>query len=92
MARETELFSSPKSRTFACVLGSLVAALVVTAGMPVYLPFSQTDNIGLPILLFPVTWLLLFLYGAMCQRVWRAWFLFAVLAVGHATLIFLNLG
>lgn len=82
------LFTAPVSRTLAAIGGTLVASVAVTAGMPLYLPFSQTDNIGLPIVIFPVTWLVLFLYSCLCRRAWRAWALLAGLTVVHAALIY----
>lgn len=89
MARnDTPLFSAPRSRSLAVILGALVAAVVTTAGMPTYLPLVQTDSIGIPIVLFPLTWLLLFLFCAMSKSVTRVWLLLAVLTFVHAFLIY----
>jgi len=86
--QRSPLFSSPISRCLAATLGALLASVLTTAGMPVYLPFAQLENIGIPIVLFPVTWLVLFLYSVMSESMWRVWLLLAILTLGHAALIF----
>lgn len=83
------LFTHPRSRAWASALGSLVTSVLVTAAAPLYLPFSQTDSIGIPILLFPVTWLALFLYSALAARVDVVWLVLAGLGLSHAALIYL---
>ena len=60
MATE-RLFPSPKSRVLAATIGVLLAAVIITAAMPVYLPLPQASRVAMPIVLFPITWLLLFL-------------------------------
>ncbi len=76
------LFSSPKLRTFACTIGVLIAATVVTGGAAVYLPFGEIDSIGIPILLFPVTWSVLFLLSALIKNIWHVFiFLSSTIAV-----------
>ena len=91
MANSESLFTSHVARSIAATLGAIVAAVIVTAGMPTYLPLSQTDSIGLPILLFPLTWFFLFLFSALCKNVWHAWLLIAVLTLSHAGLIAVSL-
>lgn len=85
------LFDAPIARTLGATLGALVTAVVVTAAMPLYLPFSQADSIGVPILLFPFTWIALFLYCALCKHVGWAWLLMLACTLSHAALIFFSL-
>lgn len=91
MARTAVLFSAPKNRLFACILGALIASTVITAGAATYLPFNEIDRIGVPILLFPITWALLFLFAAMSRRMLRVWAVLAVLTLVHAGLIYQHL-
>lgn len=85
------LFEAPIARTLGATLGALVTAVVVTAGMPLYLPLSQADSIGIPILLFPFTWIALFLYCALCRQVSRAWLLMLAATLAHGVLIYFSL-
>ncbi|HSX49626.1 MAG TPA: hypothetical protein VLF09_01630 [Cellvibrio sp.] len=91
MARTAVLFSAPKTRLFACLLGALVAATLITAGAATYLPFNEIDRIGVPILLFPITWTLLFLYAAMSRSMIRVWAVLITLTLVHAGLIYQHL-
>ena len=89
---EERLFPAPKSRTLAATLGVLVTAVLMTAAMPAYLPIGLANSIVLPIVLFPVTWLLLFLWVLFDRSMIRAWLVLVGLALGHAALIALGLG
>ena len=60
--------------------------------MPAYLPASEANSVVLPIVLFPVTWLLLFLWVLFESRMWRAWSVLAVLTIAHAAMIAVGLG
>lgn len=91
MARTTNLFSAPKSRLLACIAGALLAATLMTAGAATYLPFNEIDRIGVPILLFPVTWTLLFLFSAMSRSIWKVWLGLGLLCLVHAGLIYQHL-
>ncbi|UTF60604.1 hypothetical protein [Gilvimarinus sp. DA14] len=91
MPKSARLFSSPKLRLLACLLGALIAATLITAGAGIYLPMNEIDRIGVPILLFPVTWTLLFLYAAMVKKLWHAWLLFILLSLVHVGLIYQHL-
>lgn len=91
MSKSEQLFSSPKLRLLACLLGAFIAATLVTAGAGTYLPINEIDRIGVPILLFPVTWTLLFLYAAMAKKLWHAWLLFLLLSLIHIAFIYLHL-
>jgi len=81
------LFSSPFVRTLTVVVACLFVSVVMTAAMPVYLPFNQGDRIAGPTLLFPFVWLSLFLYSAMCRSIKRVWGVLALLLVSHSLLI-----
>lgn len=85
------LFTSPKSRAFASTLGVLLTGLIVTAGMPLYLPFGQADNLALPVIGFPIIWFCLFLIVLFIEKIWKVWLLLFVLSVVHATIIYLAL-
>lgn len=91
MDRSATLFSSPKSRLFACIIGVLVASTVITAGAATYLPFNEIDRIGVPILLFPITWTLLFIFAVMSQSLWKVWAWLSVLTLVHVGLIYQHL-
>ena len=91
MAPAATLFSSPKNRLFACIIGAFIAAIVVTAGAATYLPFNEIDRIGVPILLFPITWTLLFIFAVMSQSMWKVWAWLSVLTLVHAGLIYQHL-
>ena len=86
------LFSSPKNRVFAATVGVLLAAVIVTAAMPVYLPLPQASRVAMPIVLFPVTWLLLFLWVLFARSMWRAWLVLTGITIVHAGLIAAGLG
>ena len=89
---DERLFPAPRSRTIAATLGVLVTAVLITAAMPAYLPIGLANSIVLPIILFPVTWLLLFLWVLFDRSMVRAWLVLIALALAHATLIALGLG
>lgn len=92
MTQARTLFTRPVSRTFAATLGALVAAVVVTTGMAAYLPFGQANSVVLPIILFPVTWLCLFLWALFDGNLWRVWGGFFILAVAHIGVIVRSVG
>lgn len=60
--------------------------------MPVYLPLNEANKIVLPIILFPVTWLVLFLWVLFERRMWRAWVALIGLAAVHVAIIASGLG
>ena len=91
MTRTALLFSSPKTRLFVCIIGVLIASTVITAGAATYLPFNEIDRIGVPILLFPITWTVLFLFATMSQSMWKVWGLLTVLTLVHVGLIYQHL-
>lgn len=69
----------------ACVM-ALVTATVTIPGMTTYLPLSAADQILIPILLFPLIWLGLFLYAYLAKQAYRPWLLMALLFASHAWL------
>ncbi len=85
----SSLFSARKSRLFACTFGALAISTILTAAMPAYLPFDQGDSIAGPILLFPFTWLALFLFSLITSNIWHVWSGLAVLGSSHALIIYL---
>ena len=89
---KSALFTRPISRVSAATVGVLITAIVMTAGMPVYLPISDANSVVLPIVSFPVTWLLLFLWVCFARRMWRVWSALIVLTAAHAALIAGGLG
>ena len=86
------LFPAPRSRVTCATLGVLVAAVLVTAGMPAYLPLGQANNIVLPIILFPLTWLVLFLWVLFARSMLRAWGVIVVLIAVNALVIASEVG
>ena len=91
MPKET-LFPRPVSRVTAATLGVLVTAVMVTTAMPSYLPLDQASSVVLPIVLFPATWLALFLWVLFESKMWRAWVGLVVLSVSHLALILTGVG
>lgn len=91
MARAAVLFSAPKNRLFACIIGVLIASTVITAGAATYLPFNEIDRIGVPILLFPITWTALFVFAVMARSILRVWGVLILLTLVHAGLIYQHL-
>ncbi|MGH1370818.1 MAG: hypothetical protein ACRBBW_02200 [Cellvibrionaceae bacterium] len=85
--KKAPLFSSPITRTLTTVLASLLISVVITAAMPVYLPFNQGDRIAGPTLLFPFLWLGLFVYSATAVSMTRVWTVLGCLLVSHLGLI-----
>ena len=89
---EGTLFTRPISRVLAATVGVLLTAVVVTTAMPSYLPVGQANSVVMPIILFPVTWLLLFFWVLFESRMWRAWAGLVVLFVAHLGLILTGVG
>jgi hypothetical protein len=87
----TELFSAKKSRLLASLVGVMIASTVLTAAMPAYLPFSQGDTIAGPILLFPITWVVLFLFSLITTSIARVWTVLGVITLSHAAIIYFAL-
>ena len=89
---EERLFPRPVSRVLAATLGVLLTAVLVTTAMPSYLPAGEANSVVMPIVLFPVTWLLLFFWVLFETRMWRAWVGLAVLSVANLALILTGVG
>lgn len=91
MAKE-QLFDSPRSRVAAATLGVLLSAILVTAAMPAWLPVSDANRIVMPIVLFPVTWLLLLFWVLFAKSMRWTWTVMAGLMVGNLLLIVTTVG
>ena len=91
MAKE-QLFGAPKSRVVAATIGVLLAATLITAAMPAWLPFDQANNIVMPIVFFPVTWLMLFFWVLFARNMLRMWAILVVLMIGNAALVAATVG
>jgi hypothetical protein len=91
MSDKVLLFTSPKLRVIVLSLGVSLTAVVVTAGLSVYLPVSLADKIGLPVLLFPLIWLSLFFLTCFCQSIWRAIGMLSVLTMLHVVVVYFSL-
>ena len=85
------LFPNPVSRTIATTVGILVVAVVMTAAIPVYLPINEASAIALPIILFPATWLLLFLWAAFQPSMLKVWGGLGALFTAHLAIILTSL-
>lgn len=88
---DSNLFTSRASRIFAAIIGVLVTSTILTAAMPAYLPFAQGDTIAGPILLFPLTWVALFLFSLITTNIWRVWGMLGLLSLSHALIIYFAL-
>jgi hypothetical protein len=80
------VFTTLKSRNFAGLLMAFVTSVVVIPGMTTYLPFSASDQIAIPILLFPFIWLSLFVYSYLSEKSWHVWVVMLLLALSHSAL------
>lgn len=85
------VFNSLKSRNIAGIIMAFICAVIIIPGMTTYLPFNISDQIAIPILLFPFIWLGLFLYSYLAEKSWQAWLVMLVLATSHAGLSFFAL-
>jgi hypothetical protein len=69
--------------------GAVIIALVVMAGMALWLPGGAAgiDNLVLPLVLVPLIWSALFFHACLDKRVGRVALVAVGLFVVHATLI-----
>lgn len=69
--------------------GAFVIALVVMAGMALWLPggAAQIDNLVLPLVLFPLIWAALFFHACLDRRLGRVAVVAAALLAVHAGLV-----
>ncbi|NTS75787.1 hypothetical protein HR060_02815 [Catenovulum sp. SM1970] len=70
---------------------AFITTTVLIPGMTTYLPFDLTDQIAVPILLFPFIWLGLCLYSYLAEKAWQPWALMGALILIHAGLSYLAL-
>lgn len=80
------VFNALKSRNFSGILMAFITSVIVIPGMTTYLPFSASDQIAIPILLFPFIWLGLFLYSYLSEKSWHVWVVMLLLALSHSAL------
>tara|TARA_E500000178_G_C16892323_1_gene694087 strand:- start:101 stop:442 length:342 start_codon:yes stop_codon:yes gene_type:complete len=84
-------FSATKRRhLMACVL-ALVTATVMITGMTTYLPLQMSEQILLPILLFPIIWVGLFIYAYISEKAWQPLLLMITLCLVHGILSYFAL-
>ena len=77
-------FTATRWRHFnACVL-TLIAAVVMIPGMTTYIPFQESEQIVLPIMLFPIIWPILFIYSYMAEKAWHPFVLMMLVIITHA--------
>lgn len=87
---ESPLFSRPVNRSVAAILGAFVVSLLVTVSMPVYLPIGLANGIAVPIILFPATWLLLFLWAIFQPNLWKVWGGYLLVSLIHLLIVFFH--
>jgi len=85
------VFNAITSRNFAGILMAFVTSTIMIPGMTTYLPLSASDQIAVPILLFPFIWTGLCIYSYLATKVWHAWTLMAALTLVHAALCYVAL-
>lgn len=86
------LFTKPRRRVLLATLGVLLVSVIIVAGMPGYLPISQSNAIGLPVIFYPVLWLSLFLWALFDSKLWRVSAGLLSLALIHMAIIASDLG
>jgi hypothetical protein len=69
--------------------GAVIVALVVMAGMALWLPGGAAgiDNLVLPLILVPLIWAALFFHGCLDAKLFRVALVSIGLFAAHATLI-----
>lgn len=72
--------------------GAILVALVVIAGMALWLPRGAAgiDNLVLPLILIPVVWAALFFHACLDRRLSRVVIVAIALFAVHATLVVLK--
>lgn len=84
-------FNATGRRHLLTCLFALITSVVIIPGMTTYLPFAFTEQILLPIMLFPLIWTALLIYAYMAEKVWQPFALMLVLTLSHGTLCFVAL-
>jgi len=72
--------------------GAIVVSLLVTLGMPLWVPagVAKVDNLVLPLLLFPLIWAAVFFHACLDPRLGRVAAVALVLSLLHGGLLVLN--
>ncbi len=89
----THVRLSPRGRTWLRILlagpGAVVVALVVMAGMTLWLPRGAAgiDNLVLPLVLVPLIWALLFFHACLDRRLGRVALVALSLLLVHGALV-----
>lgn len=84
-------FTCTRRRHFlACIL-ALITAVVMIPGMTTYIPFAMSEQILLPIMLFPLIWTVLFIYAYMAEKIWHPFLVMLVLILVHTLLCYVAL-
>lgn len=78
-------------RVLTAIFGALITSVFITTAAPLYLPFQETDNIGVAILMFPMTWVILFIYSVLAKNIQLVIALFTVCTLIHAWIIYVAL-
>ncbi|ASM52060.1 hypothetical protein PESP_b0512 [Pseudoalteromonas espejiana DSM 9414] len=84
-------FSATKRRHIMACLLALITATVMVSGMTTYLPLQMSEQILLPILLFPIIWVGLFIYAYIAEKAWHPLLVMTILCAVHGALSYLAL-
>ncbi|TMP29039.1 hypothetical protein CWB99_09720 [Pseudoalteromonas rubra] len=83
MGNKKQTFSAAKRRNFMAAVLALLTATVMIPGMTTYLPFELEQKILVPILLFPLIWVGLFIYCYMANKAWQPLVVMLILLISH---------
>ncbi|MBW8190612.1 hypothetical protein K0504_06140 [Neiella marina] len=81
-------FSSLTQRHIASLVLALIASTAMIPGMTTYLPLTASDQVAVPILLFPFIWTGLFVYAYMADKAWHATVLMLILTISHGLMAY----
>jgi len=84
-------FKAIKRRHFLACVVALITAVIIIPGMTTYLPFHMNEQILLPIMLFPIIWVGLFMYAYLAEHVWQPFAVMLLLSISHGLLSLLAL-
>jgi len=79
-------FKAIKRRHFLACVVALITAVIIIPGMTTYLPFHMNEQILLPIMLFPIIWVGLFMYAYLAEHVWQPFAVMLLLSISHGLL------
>ncbi|MET0250140.1 MAG: hypothetical protein ABW164_10490 [Sphingobium sp.] len=93
MLDRTDLSPPPRHRLWMRVIlagpVAIIVALMLLAGMPLWLPGGAAgiDNLALPLILAPLIWAGLFFHACLDRKLWRVALIAAVLFIVHGGLV-----